>query len=142
MSYLKAQTILNGENIAEVPGQTATTLHRITDGPAKGDILVRYHETAVVTLHLGGEYTLRTGGWPTKTTRERIEFWCPVVLLAGTIRTRRTPKARAEDWTVAPRPGTGSAYSAPVEFEEGIRIDNWGRVADFNLDADQLAEIY
>lgn len=130
MSYLKAQEILKGKATAKVPGQTATTLHKVLDGPQAGDILVRYHETAVVTLHLDGTYTLRTGGWPTKTTRERIEYWAPV-LLAGTLRTRRTPDARAEDWTIAPDPAQTPAYSAPVEFEEGIRVDVYGRAADF-----------
>ena len=35
------------------------------------------HSTDVVTLHPDGSYTLRTGGWQTPTTKDRINEYSP-----------------------------------------------------------------
>ena len=38
---------------------------------------VRFHATDVVTYHADGEISVRTDGWYTKTTRERIDLFTP-----------------------------------------------------------------
>ena len=43
-----------------------------------GDYAVLFHQTEVVTIHADGSYTLRTDGWSTKTTKERINQYSPV----------------------------------------------------------------
>src|SRR5262249_27597834 len=41
------------------------------------DYAVVLHSTAVVTIHQDGTYTLRTGGWRTVTTKDRINKYSP-----------------------------------------------------------------
>lgn len=42
------------------------------------DYAVKLHSTDVVTIHPDGTYTLRTGGWKTRTTKDRINKYAPV----------------------------------------------------------------
>jgi hypothetical protein len=39
---------------------------------------IRLHATIVVKIHSDGTYTLNSGGWHTKVTKERIEEYAPV----------------------------------------------------------------
>ena len=43
-----------------------------------GDFAVEFHQTNIVTIHADGSYTLRNGGFWTKTTKERINQYSPV----------------------------------------------------------------
>jgi hypothetical protein len=44
---------------------------------SNGDIAVMLHSTDVVTFHMDGTFTLSMGGWPTMTTRDRIDRFTP-----------------------------------------------------------------
>ena len=41
-------------------------------------VAITLHSTDVVTIHEDGTYTLRTGGWQTVTTKDRINQYSPV----------------------------------------------------------------
>lgn len=42
-----------------------------------GSVGVTLHNTCVVRIHEDGSYTLSNGGWPTTTTKDRINKYCP-----------------------------------------------------------------
>lgn len=48
--------------------------------PVKSGIAVRLHDTDIVTIHPNNDCTLNTGGWMTKTTKERINRYSPVLI--------------------------------------------------------------
>lgn len=56
--------------------KVANNTYRWTD-PETGDVHVRLHETDVVTLHMDGTTTLRTGGFKTDTTKDRMNRFMP-----------------------------------------------------------------
>lgn len=56
------------------PLQNNTRLHRNADGVSFDVVL---HNTAIVTIHPDDTYTLRTGGWHTQTTADRIRTYGP-----------------------------------------------------------------
>lgn len=41
-------------------------------------VVIELHSTPVVTIHEDGTYTLRSGGWTTSTTKDRINKYSPV----------------------------------------------------------------
>lgn len=41
-------------------------------------VSITLHSTDVVTIHEDGTYTLRSGGWQTLTTKDRINQYSPV----------------------------------------------------------------
>ena len=41
-------------------------------------VVIELHSTPVVTIHEDGTYTLKTGGWQTSTTKDRINQYSPV----------------------------------------------------------------
>lgn len=41
-------------------------------------VVIELHSTPVVTIHEDGTYTLRSGGWQTLTTKDRINQYSPV----------------------------------------------------------------
>lgn len=45
---------------------------------ADNSVAITLHSTDVVTIHEDGTYTLRTGGWQTVTTKDRINQYSPV----------------------------------------------------------------
>lgn len=51
------------------------TYARILDD---GAVAIRLHNTDVVTIHPDNTVTLRTGGWQTSTTKDRINQYSPV----------------------------------------------------------------
>lgn len=51
------------------------TYARILDD---GTVAIRLHNTDVVTIHPDNTVTLRTGGWQTSTTKDRINQYSPV----------------------------------------------------------------
>ena len=91
------------------------------DGPLNGTpIIVQLHQTAIVVLLPNGHYTLHSGGWQTRTTKERIERFSPAritscrtgwyVTVGGFV---------ADDGTVS--------QSESWVFRDGIEIDAAGR---------------
>lgn len=45
-----------------------------------GDYIVVFHQTPIVNIHSNGCYTVRTGGWATLTTRQRIMQYVPIFI--------------------------------------------------------------
>lgn len=45
---------------------------------SSGDVRIILHSTPVVTIHADNTYTLRSGGWQTATTKDRINQYSPV----------------------------------------------------------------
>lgn len=114
MTWLRARDLTAKTGSRKVAHETWLKRDAVTD-----DVHVRYHSTAVVTIHEDDTYTLRTGGWFTKTTKKRIEDFSPVWIHGKT-----EPYADGE-WMVH------SVGAAPVEFEEGMRVDWSGWPLDF-----------
>jgi len=118
---------------------------------------VRLHATDVVTIHRDGTYTLRTNGWFTVTTKDRINGWSPARVYSedGTwcvwhksdpktppaVKPCRACKGTGIRHTEACEPyscrncgGTGQrdygSKPMPVIFSDGIRVDATGKVLD------------
>ena len=67
--YRSAEEYLNkGRSKEYRPLECKTSLTRLDND----DIAVKYHDTNVVTYHPDGSATLRSGGWMTKTTKQRM----------------------------------------------------------------------
>jgi hypothetical protein len=71
------------------------------------DYVVILHNTAVVTIHADGTYTLRSGGWETVTTKDRINKYSPARIWQ-----------RKFVWYLA----------NGAEFFSGVRVDAAGNV--------------
>ncbi len=76
-------------------------------------LAVRLHGTNVVEIHNDGTYTLRSGGWRTATTKDRINKYSPANV-----------SQRNWEW-----------YVGDFVFFDGVKVDSAGRVlnADANL---------
>lgn len=75
--------------------QYATYARRLPDGT----IEVKQHATVIVTHFPDGSVRLNNGGYFTKTTRDRIEFYSGVRVMGG-IDTRRGDGSEARPWEV------------------------------------------
>jgi hypothetical protein len=90
------------------------------DGDGLGNITVSYHGTPVVTFHSDDTVTLRSGGWFTNTTRDRIQHFTG--LLVG-----------GNPWTIVLRvrnPAYDHTNNEPyslivfdLPFREGMRLN-------------------
>lgn len=100
-------------------------------------IAVRQHGTDIVTYHDDHTITLANGGFFSKTTKERLERYAPVVIRGPLERNLgRGPSFQPGMFSQEPREGgpwtvwpTGG--SLPIEWEENLRIDEAGRPVDF-----------
>jgi hypothetical protein len=70
MNCEKAESLLTGRNHLSRKIGNNTYLMRRQDCYG-----IKLHETDVVTIHLGGNYTLDSGGWRTSTTKDRINTY-------------------------------------------------------------------
>jgi hypothetical protein len=86
-----------------------------------GAIAVRLHSTDVVTHYPDGSFMLRTGGWYTLTTKQRMNAYSPVVVASG----GRTAATRGK-WLVMP-PGRWDETAA-VLFYDGMRLSADGEL--------------
>jgi hypothetical protein len=71
MNYAQAEKLLSGRDRRKLENNTYLERRGL-------DFAVRLHSTDVVTIHPDGTYTLRTGGWKTVTTKDRINRYSPV----------------------------------------------------------------
>lgn len=124
------------DHYAGKPLQNNTRLFKRGD-----DFAVRLHGTDVVTIHPDGTYTIRTGGWWTMTTKQRIASYSPIRIFSvrGDWRVRTSPSGTYY-WNspieyVAPGdPGRKEYLKAQrewnaanqVPFKEGMRVDGNG----------------
>lgn len=75
MTHTEAVSMVRGKRNAtsrKVGNNTRAILRE------NGDVQIVLHSTPVVTIHKDGTYTLRTGGWNTVTTKDRINQYSPV----------------------------------------------------------------
>lgn len=98
-----------------------TYLRRREDGAFE----VWLHDTAVVTIHADGTWTLDSGDWRTVTTRERIESYSPA-RIEGTMESGWTGKRPKKErpwqlWNFAERSGDWSARGF-ADYFDGVRI--------------------
>ena len=101
-TYDEARATLNGRSSRTVCNNT-----RLVD-LGDGDIGLRLHSTTVVTFHPDGSLVLKTGGWHTVTTKDRLNR---VIRAHGW-----SIFARDRAWYIAHRNGDS------VEFEDGYTI--------------------
>ncbi len=67
-TYSEAQSFLGTEPYKVIRGIKATTVVRLS----KDEIALVYHETNVVTWNANGNVTFNSGGYRTKTTKDRM----------------------------------------------------------------------
>lgn len=111
MDYTQASKLLGNRDSCKVGNNT--WIHRMG---GNGDIAVRLHSTYVVTMHADGTYTLRTGGWKTTTTKDRINAYSPARVYQ-----------RAGIWYLGNTQPPARGRPMNAEFFEGVRIDSNGR---------------
>jgi len=70
-----------------------------------GAIHVRLHQTNIVTYSPDGTATFNTGGWPTRTTRDRIDAWIPAGWAIYTEPFKKHGEETPELWWETPRGG-------------------------------------
>lgn len=95
-----------------------------------GSFAIRFHQTDIVIFYPDGSLKLNTGGYPTRTTRERMQDWCPVDIggnLGYDWGTKYSRYASYEPgsihWHLTHKaPGTPYRGGPPVPFEDGITL--------------------
>ena len=102
LTYTDADAILRASRKGEKRIRNNTTLFRLDDET----IGVRLHHTTVVSIHKDGTFTLRSGGWRSATTKERINRYGPAYV-----------SQRNFEW-----------YVGGFMFFDGIKVDGAGRV--------------
>ena len=75
MTHNEAITMVRGKRNAKRRKVGNNTYAEIL---ADNSVAITLHSTDVVTIHEDGAYTLRTGGWQTVTTKDRINQYSPV----------------------------------------------------------------
>jgi hypothetical protein len=78
---------------------------------ANGDVGIILHSTEVVTIHTDGTYTIRSGGWRTVTTKDRICKYCPYYVTQ-----------RKWEWFVGYY--DGDRHHDVIPFEDGMRLSH------------------
>lgn len=87
-----------------------TYLHETQDGVA-----VKFHKTNIVTIHRDNTYTLNSGGWHSRTTKNRINEFSPA----------RLGQDKGEWYLYV---GRGAGWSKKrIPFHDGIRINANGK---------------
>lgn len=73
MDYSELANFLGNKAHRPVKGKVATSIERLENDA----IAVYYHNTAVITFYPDGRIRLKTDGWETQTTKERINQYLP-----------------------------------------------------------------
>jgi hypothetical protein len=108
MNYEAANALLSGRNKGSRKLENNTYLIRVD----KNTIAVQLHHTNVVTFHKDGRIILRTGGWQTVTTKDRLNNYSPVRVFQ-----------RDYEWFVAfPKADGGYDWKNAIEFESGMDV--------------------
>lgn len=115
-TYHEAATLMGRRNRRVIAKNTR--LERDSDG----NIDVILHGTAVVTMRVDGLYVLRSGGWRTLTTKQRINSFSPARLYQ-----------KNYDWFLYIPGG-----SAAVPFVEGMLVDSAGLPIGHHVDSDEV----
>jgi len=99
--------------------------HTYLVGNEDGSISLVLHATNVVTYY-PNKLVLKTGGWHTMTTRDRIQAGLTMAGVGGGIST--TGRGIGGPWLYLQFPGGGIRPEVSYPFEEGMEIDYSGRV--------------
>lgn len=109
MNYGTALCTLKGRTSRRMRGRS-TGLKRLSNG----EIQLVLHDTAVVTWYPCGAIRLDSGGFRTRTTKDRINAYVP------SIRIRTVNR----HWVIM------TAAHSGRDFEDGMEIDASGRIVD------------
>lgn len=115
MTHAEAVAMVRGKTNRSERKVANNTYARILDD---GSVAFRLHDTDIVVIHPDDTATLRTGGWYTYTTRDRLNQYAPV-------RVDGTPETRAysaKPWTIRPKHGH---WSIPLPFSEGMTVNQY-----------------
>lgn len=74
-SYLAAESVLNGRDSRKIANNTY--LERHDNSSAGVQYKIRLHGCCIITFNANGSFILKTDGWETSTTRERIRRYLP-----------------------------------------------------------------
>lgn len=106
----RTDTVKFANNTYLVRGPSKTDLERVlppgTHDEAPLYYSVRLHDTDIVRFHANGDVTLSTGGWKTRTTRDRMRAFFPRSgfpsdsELAVRPRLRWSLEVKRDDWSV------------------------------------------
>lgn len=115
-SYEQAAALLTGRCKNSKKLRYATWLERTSEKT----IAVRQHATAIVIFHDNGTITLNTGGWRTRTTKDRLNDYTPLRIWQD--KGVWYVKYNGNLW---PEPG-----DERIRFYDGLKIDANGSVVD------------
>jgi hypothetical protein len=104
--YASAQTFLQGgrnPHHRAIPGIRSTEVVRISPSC----IAIRYHATNVVLYYANGMIRIHSGGFRTRTTKERINEYSPVSVFQ-----------RSFAWFVV----VGGQWDSPIPFVDGMEV--------------------
>lgn len=97
------------ENVEHVKGSAKLVLpNTVQYTKPNGDVCFRFHHTDIIIKHKDGSFTLTSGGWKTKTTKERLNE------LTGS----RISQSR------------GIWFIGDVPFQDGMKIKPNGEIAN------------
>lgn len=128
MRYDAALDIFNSARNKDAgkPIGNNTRLQRNSDG----DFEIVLHSTAIITVHPDNTLTLDTGGWNTMTTKKRLNSYLHAIddnpnLHIGVSTFKGTLYLITRLWDTQLE-----TYKdvTRVEFQDGMRIDRYGRV--------------
>ena len=109
-NYNTLNELLQGRNKESKKLGNNTYLKRRGD-----NIAVLFHETDIITYHENGHISFNTGGWYSKTTKERINEFSPVYIYQD-----------KSIWYVCTDQGTDKAESSI--FYDGVTVNSKGKV--------------
>jgi hypothetical protein len=108
MTYKEAKALHGRARNIEKPLKHMTTLRQTVDG-----FCIKYWDTDVVTIHEDGStYTLRSGGFHTQTTKERINEYSSAII----VQDKGLWYLTYQDFVPLGR----------ILFEEGMKVDQYG----------------
>lgn len=164
LTYAEARTRMSSARKDVVVLERNTRLHevRVNAGPQGIAYAVQFHETDVVTIMAGNRYALRTGGWSSPSTVDRIFNWSPVTWRTLYTKLKRDggwdrdadqwypPSDTTDEWQLSVRPNprdpepevshNSAAWRAWrdrqwIPFFEGIVVDADGYPLKLHVDS-------
>jgi hypothetical protein len=116
MTYAKAVQLWETRRGNAIRKPLGNNTYLYKDG---NDFVVRLHSTNVVRIRPDGTYVLNSGGWSSKTTKDRINAYSPACI-----------SQKARTWYVYPRNNPllqeGEKATLPPVFCSGMVVDSNG----------------
>jgi hypothetical protein len=108
MTHDQAMALVRGKTNKTTRKVGNNTHARITHD---GSVAFTLHGTDVVTIHPDNTATLRTGGWYSVTTKDRMNLYAPVYVYQ-----------RKGDWFIRPRHGE---WDMAIPFTDGMTVNQY-----------------